>query len=96
MPNLSVSICHYETPLRRRGNLTNLVAYEIASIVPLSRNDTTTNLIRRMDSRALQGILQSCHETRMRGSAAAYDTSAIKLPKSVNIAPISKIPIIVG
>jgi hypothetical protein len=36
MPNLSVSICHYETPLRHRGNLTNLVAYEIASIVPLS------------------------------------------------------------
>ena len=56
MPNLFVSACHYETPLRRRGNLTNLVAYEIASIVPLSRNDTTTNLIRRMDSRALQGI----------------------------------------
>jgi len=96
MPNLSVSICHYETPLRRRGNLINVVAYELASIVPLSRNDITTNLIRRMDSRTLQGIFQSCHEMRMRGSAIAYETSAIKLPKSVKIAPMSKMPIIVG
>jgi len=35
-------ICHYETPLRRRGNLIYTVAYEIASVVALPRKDIMT------------------------------------------------------
>jgi hypothetical protein len=35
-------LCHYETPLRRRGNLMYTITYEIASVVTLPRKDITT------------------------------------------------------
>ena len=38
-------LCHYETPLRCRGNLMHMVTYEIASVVTLSRNDITTQYL---------------------------------------------------
>ena len=39
---VAILLCHYETPLRRRGNLMYSLTYEIASVVSLPRNDITT------------------------------------------------------
>ena len=36
---VAILLCHYETPLRRRGNLMYSWTYEIASVVSLPRND---------------------------------------------------------
>ena len=36
---VAILLCHYETPLRRRGNLMSSWTYEIASVVSLPRND---------------------------------------------------------
>ena len=39
---VAILLCHYETPLRRRGNLIYSGTCEIASVVSLPRNDITT------------------------------------------------------
>ncbi len=39
------SFCHYETPLRRHGNLMYTATHEIASVVSLPRNDKTGTFI---------------------------------------------------
>ena len=46
---VAILLCHYETPLRRRGNLMYSVIYEIASVTSLLRNDVTTQSLRRHD-----------------------------------------------
>jgi hypothetical protein len=62
----------------------------VRRIFVIRRNDEGRRATKQMD------FLQSRQDMRMRGSASAYDTSAIKLPSKVKIAPMSKIPITVG
>ena len=39
---VAIVFCHYETPLRRRGNPMYSATYEIASVAMLPRNDIVT------------------------------------------------------
>ena len=54
---VAILSCHYETPLRRRGNLMNTATYEIASVASLPRNDITTRSVRGNDNKMLYEIL---------------------------------------
>jgi len=45
----AILFCHYEMPLRRRGNPMYSATYEIASVATLPRNDITTQFLRGND-----------------------------------------------
>ena len=47
---VAILFCHYETPLRRRGNLRYTANCEIASVVSLPRNDITAQSVRGNDN----------------------------------------------